>query len=224
MSGFNQWLQQLQPEKLIEMLLIAAASLLCITVHETCHGLAAYWMGDDTAKRMGRLSLNPIKHIDIVGLIMMVVARFGWAKPVPVNMQRFKHPKLGMAITAVAGPLSNVILMLICAILRILVIFYLDANEYLMLFLEYTLVLSAGLAVFNLFPIPPLDGSKVLFSFLPKGIYRGLMRYERYGMLILAVLLFMNVLDGPLMYLRGGLIEFSNIAVKPLVEYLLEHI
>ena len=108
MEGFLNWVRQLQFGNLFEMLIIALSSLLCITVHETCHGLVAYWLGDNTAKRAGRLTLNPLRHIDIVGLIMMIVARFGWAKPVPVNMKRFKKPKIGMAVTAFAGPASAV--------------------------------------------------------------------------------------------------------------------
>jgi len=83
LSSFSQWLQQLEFGGLIDMVLIVAASLLCITVHETCHGLAAYWMGDDTAKRMGRLSLNPLRHVDIAGLVMMAIVRFGWQSPCP---------------------------------------------------------------------------------------------------------------------------------------------
>lgn len=229
MNGFDQWLQQLQPEKLIIVLVIAVSSLLCISIHEMCHGLVAYWMGDTTAKRMGRLSLNPIKHIDIMGLIMMVIAGFGWAKPVPVNMQRFRHPKLGMAITAIAGPLSNVLWMMIAMIARD-VTFHLYLENatawlyYLCIFFQYTTLLSAGLAVFNLFPIPPLDGSKVLFALLPSGAYRFLMRYEKYGFILLAVLIFLDALGGPLTFLRDGLLDFSAAAVEPITEFVLLHI
>ena len=225
MDGFVRWFQQLQFGNLIELLIIAASSLFCITVHETSHGLSAYWLGDHTAKRAGRLTLNPIRHIDPVGLIMMVVARFGWAKPVPVNMYNFKNPKMGMAITALAGPLSNVLLMLVAAAMRVVTLFLYIRNEavvllYVSMFFEYTLYLSAGLAVFNLFPIPPLDGSKVLFALLPDAAYKWLMRYERFGMLALVAVLYFGVLDVPLIYLRGGLLEFSNIVITPLIELL----
>ena len=227
MSHFLQWLQQLRLDMLIETLLIAAASLICIAVHETCHGLCAYWMGDDTAKRMGRLSLNPLRHVDPVGLVMMVLVRFGWAKPVPINMQKFRSPKLGMAITALAGPVSNVLLMLFAAVARVVLLVYFPqhdakAVEYGLLFLEYTIILSAGLAVFNLFPVPPLDGSKVLFALLPARLYKGLMRYERYGMVLLMVLLLTNVLDAPLFWMRGLLLDGVNFVTRPLYLMLMQ--
>lgn len=189
MHGFTAWLHQLQFGWLSDMLLIVLASLLCITIHETCHGLAAYRLGDPTAKLAGRLTLNPLRHIDILGLLMMAVARFGWAKPVPVNMNNFKNPKRDMALTALAGPISN------------------SLGQWLITFTEYVAVLSAGLAVFNLIPISPLDGSKVLFAVLPSQSYANLMRYERYGMLLLMVVLLAGWLDGPLYYLRTGLLN-----------------
>lgn len=226
MEGFTQWLRQLRFEGILEILLIALASLLCITVHESCHGLAALWLGDDTAKRMKRISLNPLRHIEPVGLLLMVTVRFGWAKPVPIDMRRFRNPKLGMAISALAGPLSNVLLMMISAILRVVAVcFYVKTShsvfEYLSNFFEWTAVLSAGLAVFNILPIPPLDGSKVMFSLLPQKAYSKLMRYERYGMIVLIALLFSNILDKPLFYLRGVLIALANLVTAPLYDWLL---
>ena len=220
MEALKQWLQQLQFGSLLDMIVIVAASLLCITVHETCHGLAACWMGDDTAKRMGRLSLNPLRHVDLMGLVMMALVRFGWAKPVPVDMRRFRNPKAGMAITALAGPVSNVLLTLLAVVLRVVAIVLLyrygGVWSYVIDFLEYVAILSAGLAVFNLFPIPPLDGSKVLFALLPARYYEKLMRYERFGMLLLMALLFLGVLDTPLYFLREKLLNAASYVAEPL--------
>ena len=211
MDGLAAWAAQLQWGRLTELLITAAAALLCITLHETCHGLAAYALGDPTAKRMGRLSLNPLRHIDLAGLFMMVVAKFGWAKPVPIDPRYFKHPRAGMAVTALAGPLSNVLLSALAAVGYTVTMFYALYLELPLLetaaeFFYLVFILSAGLAVFNLLPIPPLDGSKVLFSLLPDEAYWKLMRYERYGMVALMVLLLTGMLDIPLNYLREGLI------------------
>ena len=210
MEKIIAWVQQLNFDSVLQTGMVVAASLLCITVHETCHGYAAYLLGDPTAKRMGRLSLNPIKHIDLVGLIMMAVAHFGWAKPVPVDPRYFKDPKAGMAVTALAGPVSNVVLAYAAVLLQSVcaALYYRNGStvwEYVWTFFYCVEIISAGLAVFNIFPIPPLDGSKVLFAFLPQQAYDKLMRYERYGMGLLAILLLTNVLDAPLLFLREGL-------------------
>ncbi len=155
---------------------------LCLTVHETCHGLAAYWLGDPTAKRERRLSLNPLRHIDWWGLAMMVFVGFGWAKPVPVDPRYFKNPKRGMALSALAGPLSNFLLAM--ALLLLCRLTWRVQMGLAIFFLE-TALLSIGLGLFNLIPIPPLDGSKVLFALLPDRQYALLLRYERYGFLLL---------------------------------------
>ena len=174
-----------------DILLRVAAVFLCLTIHETCHGLAAYALGDPTAKRAHRLSLNPLRHIDWLGLLMMVVAGFGWAKPVPVNPNYFKKPKQGMAVTALAGPVSNLLL----AILLLLIArgVYIRAaltgsfSATWFAFLLDTASLSVGLGLFNLVPIPPLDGSKVLAVLLPDRAYDWLMHYERFGMLVMVI-------------------------------------
>ena len=181
---------------LLSMVTRLAAVLLCLTVHESCHGLAAYALGDPTARREHRLSLNPLRHIDWFGLLMMFVAGFGWAKPVPVNPNYFKKPKQGMALTALAGPVSNfllALLMLLAARIVCDVAAYSEANRRILDFLLMVALLSIGLGLFNLLPIPPLDGSKVLFAVLPDGAYNQLMRYERYGMLLLFALVFFDV-------------------------------
>lgn len=174
-------------DMIMNALLIAIPALLCITIHELAHGFVAYKLGDNTAKMMGRLTFNPIKHIDIFGLLMILIIGFGWAKPVPVDMRNFKSPKLGMAITSFAGPLSNIILALIVLFVYRLLPF--PVHSLGMTIVLRTVVLSTALAVFNMLPIPPLDGSKILFSVLSDRLYLKLMRYERYGMIVLMLLM-----------------------------------
>ena len=192
--------QALDVASLLNALLRVAAVLLCLTVHETCHGLAAYALGDPTAKSMHRLSLNPLHHIDWFGLLMMFAAGFGWAKPVPVDPRYFKKPKEGMALTALAGPVSNFLLALLLIFISKLIYLYAPysaALDVLFTFCLYTAApLSIGLGLFNLIPIPPLDGSKVVAVLLPNRAYRTLMRYERYGMLLLLALSLLGVFGG----------------------------
>ena len=176
-------------------------SLICITLHELSHGLVAYKLGDDTAKRAGRLTLNPLKHLDPIGLLMMLTVHFGYAKPVPVNMYRFKDPKRGMAVTALAGPVSNVLITLVFLLLY--GVFFIPlgnskVGSYVLDMLKLTAYISMGYAIFNMLPVPPLDGSKVLFSLLDESSYRSLMRYERYGSLILLALVWSGALGRPL--------------------------
>ena len=216
MDAFRAWLAQLQFDGVWQTAVLVAASLLCITFHETCHGLAAYRLGDNTAKRMGRLSLNPLKHVDLMGLIMMALFRFGWAKPVPVDMRNFKNPKAGMALTALAGPVSNVVLAYAAVVLCNFVMFLADrlGSTWLLLalaqFFVYVEIISAGLAVFNVFPIPPLDGSKVLVALLSDRAYDRLMRYEKYGMGLLMALLVTGAIDRPLGAMRDWLLTWLN--------------
>lgn len=223
MDGIGAWLAQLQWDSVTGLLVTAAAAVLCITFHETCHGLAAYALGDPTAKRMGRLSLNPLKHLDLYGLLMLLLVKVGWAKPVPVNARNFKNPRVGMAIVAFAGPLSNVLLSAVAAAGYTVSMFYAIWLEAAWLelagdFFYYVFFISAGLAVFNLLPLPPLDGSKVVFAFLPKELYWKLMRYERYGMFLLMGLLLTGMLDVPLDFLREGLLSL----LAPISEWTFE--
>jgi len=181
---------------LVALLLGVIPALICITLHELSHGLVAWWLGDDTAKLRGRLSLNPLKHLDWMGFAMLVIAHVGWAKPVPVDMYKFRDPKRGMALTALAGPVSNLLITVVFLFLFGLFfpLLYRSGTGTLVLdLLEMTAYLSLGLGLFNLLPIPPLDGSKVLFSLLSDEHYRTLMRYERYGMLLLIALAFFGV-------------------------------
>ena len=213
MQGYLQTIwEQFDWQGLLSALQRVLGVLLCLTVHETCHGLAAYALGDPTAKRMRRLSLNPLHHIDWLGLASMLLCGFGWAKPVPVDMRYFKHPRAGMAVTALAGPASNFLLAPGALFLASL-IFRMAAVgpvlAWLFYFLLSTAMLSVGLGLFNLIPIPPLDGSKVLFALLPDRAYYVLMRYERYGMLALILLSFTGV--GSAVISRGIMAVYSGL-------------
>lgn len=197
--GLSDFIRSIDMAFLESSLLRLAAVLLCLTVHETCHGLAAYALGDPTAREQRRLSLNPLRHIDWLGLAMMLMVGFGWARPVPVDPRHFKDPKRGMALTALAGPASNLLLALAAVLLSRALY---DHGDWmpsgvlipLFEFLLYTLApLSIGLGLFNLLPIPPLDGAKAVGAFLPDRAYFGLMRYERYGMLALLALSWFGV-------------------------------
>ena len=180
---------------LIIVLLIIVGSVI---LHELSHGLVAYWLGDDTAKEAGRLTFNPLTHIDPFGLLLLLVAHVGWAKPVPVRMQNFRDPKRGMALTALAGPVSNLLITLVFLFLYGLALPFAAATGRsapvtAAQLLYITAHLSLGLGLFNFLPIPPLDGSKVLFSLLPDESYLKLMRYECYGMLLLFALAWLGV-------------------------------
>ena len=196
-------------------------ALICITLHELSHGFVAYKLGDDTAKRAGRLSLNPLRPLDPMGMLMMVIFRFGWAKPVPVNMYRFKDPKRGMAVTALAGPVSNILISLVFLFLYGALYLPLQGSGfgvYVLEMLQITAYLSLSFAVFNFLPIPPLDGSKVLFSVVSDEAYRKLMRYERYGSIALLLLVSTGILGRPLStavhFLYAHLIPVAQWSLK----------
>lgn len=204
-----------------DYVIIVAASLLCIMFHEISHGVVALKLGDTTARDAGRLTFNPIRHIDIWGLLMMAIFRFGWAKPVPIDMRNFKHPVRDMAITAAAGPISNVILAFLALCVRAGAVYVYQRtggaiSDFIITFMEYTAILSVGLAVFNVIPIPPLDGSKVVNALLPQNVYYKILRYERYGFLVMMVVLYTGILDIPLDFCRNALLSgLSSIAVFP---------
>lgn len=179
-------------EKLILLVMLLAAILLAIIVHEMCHGYAANALGDPTAKNMGRLSLNPIKHIDPVGALMMLIAGFGWARPVIVDTRYFKSPKRDMALVALAGPASNFLI----AFAAVGCMSFIEPQSLFAGFLFYLALLNIGLGMFNLIPVPPLDGSKILGAFLPDRTYYSFMRLERYGMMVLMALILMGNFSG----------------------------
>ncbi|MBQ7624726.1 MAG: site-2 protease family protein [Clostridia bacterium] len=180
--------------------MLLPAILICLTIHELSHALAARSLGDDTAYVQGRMTLNPIAHIDLIGLICMLIAGIGWAKPVPVNPYNFrmKNKKLGMAITAFAGPFSNLILSFVCLLAYFLIAFYSNNRVLLALgdFLSILASLSIGLMAFNLLPIPPLDGSKVILPLLPDRMIATVNRIQPYIQLVMLILLALGFLDG----------------------------
>ena len=164
---------------LLNIVLSVVPALLCITFHEVSHGWVAYRLGDPTAKDAGRLTLNPLKHIDMMGLLMMVVFKFGWAKPVPINPNRMRNPRTGVIWTSLAGPASNLLIAFVMMIpFRILSSISITSEamyntlSIIYSILYFFILVNIGLAVFNLIPIPPLDGSNILLGFLPyKAIY-----------------------------------------------------
>ena len=183
-----------------------------LPIHEFAHGFVAYKLGDETARLKGRLTMNPLAHVDPLGALMVLLVGFGYAKPVPVNIGRFKRGKRKqyMALTALAGPVSNLIMATIFTFFYCMMYYKFihlgDVALYIALFLSVAAQINISLAVFNLLPIPPLDGSRILNAVLPDRIYYKIMQYERYIVLVIFVLIFMNVLDGPISFL-SGLIE-----------------
>lgn len=194
---------------IMNILAILITIFVVMPIHEWAHGFVAYKFGDNTAKYSGRLTLNPLAHIDPLGAAAMILFRFGWAKPVPVDARNFKNPKVGMALTALAGPMSNIIAALIAAIgLNSLIYFgrstipY-DALSYIISFMYSFIKINIGLAVFNLLPLPPLDGSKILAAFLPNKFLFKYYQYERYIIFAVFFLLFTNILLIPLILLQN---------------------
>ena len=207
-------------QKLTYILILAFCVLFSLSVHEFSHGLAAYAVGDKTAKYSGRLSLNPLAHLDPFGAICLFLFGFGWAKPVPVNPWNFKNKKGGMILTALAGPFSNFLLAFIAMVIYTLlgglrfssasVGFTLASVFYELAY--YMIMINLGLGLFNLIPIPPLDGSKVLTAILPERTYFKLMDYERYGFIILIILINTPIFNSLLNMCQSAVIDFySNI-------------
>lgn len=203
----------LSPYQVLRYLLRAVVVLVAIPFHEAAHALVSSWLGDDTAKRAGRLSLNPIRHFDPLGALCMLLGGVGWAKPVGVDPRKYKDPKVGMAVSAAAGPLANLLLAWVSMILYKIVLYSLSAQysqplAVFSLLMYDMIVMNLSLAVFNLLPIPPFDGSRIFFVFLPKRLYFQAMRYERYIMLAVLLLVFLGVLDRPLSVLVNVMWDF----------------
>ena len=191
----------------ISLLLSLPIVLLALSLHETAHGYAAWRLGDPTARNFGRLTLNPLKHLDPMGFICMLLAGFGWANPVPVNSRYFKKPRRDIALVALAGPLSNLLLAVVFLLLLRFVGFGVLANlavktefqfnlvYFAILFLYYGVYMNVTLALFNLLPIPPLDGSRILYVFLPPRLYYKLLQHQRVITLVVMALLLLGPLS-----------------------------
>ena len=195
--------------------------LLALSMHEFAHGYAAYLMGDRTAKYDGRLSLNPLRHLDPIGALCMLFFRFGWAKPVPINPYNFKKQRLGIITVSLAGPFANFILGLLSCIIFYLVAFFTEPDSNFGIFilevLRYSTIMNTGLMIFNLIPIPPLDGSKVLMEFLPPKAKYSVYRYERYFGIILLLVVYLGTLTPILSTLQGYVLSFYEFVSYKLV-------
>ena len=221
--------------EIFEYILRIPIILISLTVHEIAHGYAAYKLGDPTAKNLGRLSLNPIKHLDPIGAIWMLLFRFGWAKPVPINTRYFKKPRRDMAISALAGPVSNLIMAFITYIVSLYISnFGAIGNHFgytltgnlailtetgkilylLYMFFHTFFILNISLAVFNLLPIPPLDGSRIMFSILPDKIYFGIMKYEQIIYIVMLACLWLGFLDPALNTVFSFFIRIFNSVAR----------
>ncbi len=206
------------------VLISLPAIILAIGIHEASHAFAAYSLGDNTAKNLGRLSLNPVKHIDPIGFLMLLLVGFGWAKPVPINPNNFKDYKKGTVLTALAGPVSNIVIAIIASF-----IYWTSIGMY----VEYTkmgfvfaqmmimiIIINVNLAVFNLLPIPPLDGAKVAGILLPTKWYRNMLNYENMVQLIIALLLFSGLLGGILSPITQSLLNLILTITKIIVGFI----
>ncbi len=188
-------LNNLNWNSLLDSLISLIAALACIIFHEVSHGYVAYRLGDKTAKDMGRLTINPFKHIDVFGLLSFVLFNFGWAKPVQIDPRNFKNPKRGMAISALAGPVSNFLMAIVFLFIYGLTVTVLstgDIGPYVLALIARIVVFSVTLGVFNLIPMPPLDGSKILFAVASDELYYKLLRFERYGYIFLLLVILLN--------------------------------
>ncbi|MBQ7337699.1 MAG: site-2 protease family protein [Clostridia bacterium] len=224
---FENFISQL-PSYVISLPVI----LLALSFHEMCHGYVALKLGDPTARNLGRLTLNPIKHLHPLGFLMMLFFHVGFANPVPINSRNFKKPRRDMALSALAGPLSNVLLAIVSAIiLRLLLLLcqqtmvddlyliytgILTGSAYrisaigtilsILVYMSYlSVIINISYAVFNMLPIPPWDGSRVFYVFLPNKWYFGIMKYERIIMIGMFILLMTGFLDAPLQFITNGI-------------------
>ena len=196
---------------IIQLLLRLPIILFSLSLHEAAHGYVANKLGDPTARDLGRLTLNPLKHLDPIGFLCMLLAGFGWAKPVPINTRYFKKPRRDMALSGAAGPASNLCLAVIfTALLKIayeLIRSQSYSSDLTLVFLLNGIQLNLTLAVFNLLPVPPLDGSRIFYVLLPSKYYFGIMKYEKYISLAIMLLLMLGVLSPVISFVSTGIMK-----------------
>lgn len=203
------------------ILAMIAIIFLVLPFHEWAHAFTAYKLGDRSVKYRGRLSFNPLAHIDVMGSIFLLCFGFGWAKPVPVDSRNFKNEKVGMAVTALMGPVANLVAALAggfilygCLAFMPLSFVYNEVFRYVFTFLNFYIQVNVYLAVFNLIPIPPLDGSKIMFLFLPNKAINFFYQYENYIMIALFALLWTGYLSTPLMYISNFVLSGISYVAK----------
>ena len=217
-SFFSSDIQDVVYKLLISLII----SIVALPIHEYAHGYAAYRMGDNTAYRQGRLTLNPLVHIDPLGTLALILFGFGWAKPVQINPLNFENPKKGMMLSALAGPLSNVGLAFISMIfykLSYIPVYMGMSGAFIMTiqtFLLYMISINITLAVFNFIPIPPFDGSRIATYFLPQRIYFKIMQYENIIFIGLLVILWLGFLDGPISFVSTSVTGILDFITRPI--------
>ena len=202
------------------LIYVVPAIIITVTLHELAHGWVSYKFGDPTPKLDGRLSLNQLHHLDPIGTIALLLVGFGWAKPVHIDPRYYKDAKTGIVWTAFAGPLMNFIIAFVAIFLFNLLLklpvsifsskIMIQIFIYLVVLMQYIALISLGQAIFNLIPLPPLDGSKILYGVLPDSVYFNIMKYENWLSLILFLVLFSGILDGPLVSIRTIIYDGMN--------------
>lgn len=195
-----------------------------LPVHEAAHAWASYKLGDPTAKNMGRLSLNPLRHLDLMGSICLLAAGIGWAKPVPIDPRYYANAKRGMALSALAGPMSNLLMSFIALFISRIIYACAaasgsvsEATAIIYMIITYVAYINVALGIFNLLPFPPFDGSRIMLLFLPERLYFGIMRYERYIMLALFALIFLGVFNAPLNFLENAFINGATRLIDGII-------
>lgn len=200
---------------IIEMLTVLPGILIALTFHEFAHGLVAYAMGDNTAKNAGRLTLDPLKHIDPLGFIMLILVRFGWAKPVPINENNFRNKNLGLFFVSIAGITANILLALIFHLIAYFTEDLVNLSAYSQI-MSNIVIINIMIAAFNLLPVPPLDGSKIIYSFLPQRMRYNFYKYESYGSVILIILL----ITGGVTYFLSPVVSFIISFLNSIIQFI----